>query len=295
MKLLNSLEDESISFIRDTYKDAENPVVLYSIGKDSSVMLHLFKKAFYPLNVPIPFMHIDTTWKFSEMISFRDKVLAKNKIKKIVYTNKDGVKAGVNPFNSDKYTDIMKTQALKDALDKYNFDFIYGGARRDEEASRSKEKVLSIRDKFHKWNPIDQTIEPWYIFNTFLPKESSFRVFPISNWTELNIWQYILKEEIDVVPLYFSKKRKVVVSNEQYFLYDDKRYELKKEDKIINTNIRFRTLGCYPLTAGVLSNVKTVTGIIRELNESQYSERSGRLIDHDQIGSMEKKKKDGYF
>lgn len=294
-KYLQALEDESIAIIHDTYKYSENPVVLYSIGKDSSVLLHLFRKAFYPLTIPITFMHIDTGWKFKEMIAFRNKIVKKYKLNLIVYKNLDGEANGINPFSSDKYTDIMKTKALKDALNINNFDFIYGGARRDEEASRSKEKILSHRDKNNKWNPKNQRIEPWNIFNTFKNSNESFRVFPLSNWTELNIWEYILLENIEIVGLYLSKKRKVVSRNGQYFLFDDNRFELNENDKISHEYIRFRTLGCYPLTAATLSSANTIPKLISELKSANLSERSGRLIDHDKIGSMELKKKDGYF
>ena len=295
MKHLIKLEEEAISIIRDTYSNAENPVVLYSIGKDSSVLLELFKKSFYPNNIPIPFLHIDTGWKFKEMIKFRDKVYENNSLKGLVFSNKEGLKSGINPFDNSNYTDVMKTQALKTALKNGQYDFIYGGARRDEEASRSKEKVVSHRDKNNRWDPKNQNIEPWHIFNTLKEPHESFRVFPLSNWTELNVWEYIFQENIKIVPLYFSKKRKVVVSNNQIFLYDDNRFRLKEGDEIKTLNVRFRTLGCYPLTAGIESNAKSVQDIIKEVKKANYSERSGRLIDYDKLGSMELKKREGYF
>jgi len=295
MKHLKNLQDESISIIRETYSKSENPVVLYSIGKDSSVMLDLFRKAFYPLQIPIPFLHIDTGWKFREMIKFRDYQAKKHNLNLITHTNLHGKKNNINPFDHENYTDIMKTDALKEALDKGKYDFIYGGARRDEESSRSKEKVLSHRNKYHVWEPKNQRIEPWHIFNTLKSKEESFRIFPLSNWTELNIWEYIKKNKVEIVPLYLSKKRKVVLREGQYFLLDDTRFQIKESDEIIYEKIRFRTLGCYPLTAGVISKATSITGIINELNESQYSERSGRLIDFDKDGSMELKKREGYF
>ena len=258
-------------------------------------MLDLFRKAFYPLQIPIPFLHIDTGWKFREMIKFRDYQAKKHNLNLITHTNLHGKKNNINPFDHENYTDIMKTDALKEALDKGKYDFIYGGARRDEESSRSKEKVLSHRNKYHVWEPKNQRIEPWHIFNTLKSKEESFRIFPLSNWTELNIWEYIKKNKVEIVPLYLSKKRKVVLREGQYFLLDDTRFQIKESDEIVYEKIRFRTLGCYPLTAGVISKATSITGIINELNESQYSERSGRLIDFDKDGSMELKKREGYF
>jgi sulfate adenylyltransferase subunit 2 len=295
MNQLINLEEEAISIIRDTYAVSENPVVLYSIGKDSSVLLELFKKAFYPGDIPVTFLHIDTGWKFKEMISFRDTIFKKNNIQGIVHQNLDGVQKNINPFDHSNYTDIMKTNALKKALTKGRYDFVYGGARRDEEASRSKEKIVSHRDKNNRWNPKNQNIEPWLLFNTLKSKEESFRVFPISNWTELNVWEYIHKEKIPIVPLYFAKKRKVVISDGQIFLHDDNRYKLKESDESIILKVRFRTLGCYPLTAGLESDAENVTDIITEIKESKFSERSGRLIDYDKLGSMEMKKREGYF
>ena len=229
------------------------------------------------------------------MISFRNLVYKKHKLEGLVYSNKEAMKSGINPFNHDNYTEIMKTDALKAALNMGKYDFIYGGARRDEEASRSKEKVLSHRDKNNRWDPKNQSIEPWHLFNMQKKSEESFRVFPISNWTELNVWEYIQKEEINIVPLYFAKKRKVVVRNEQMFLYDDNRFQLQEGDEVRKLEVRFRTLGCYPLTAGIESKAKNVNDIIKELKNSNFSERSGRLIDYDKLGSMELKKREGYF
>lgn len=292
---LIKLEEESISIIRDTYSNSDNPVVLYSIGKDSSVLLELFKKAFYPAKIPVPFLHIDTGWKFKEMITFRNSIYKEYELKGLVYKNEEGENLGINPFEHSNYTDIMKTQALKSALKLGKYDFVYGGARRDEEASRSKEKVVSHRDKYNRWDPKNQNIEPWLLFNTLKQQGESFRVFPISNWTELNVWEYIQKENIKIVPLYFAKNRKVVLNNGQIFLYDDKRYQIEEEDEVKTLKVRFRTLGCYPLTAGIESNAKNVKDIIKEVKESNFSERSGRLIDYDKLGSMELKKREGYF
>ena len=294
-KHLKYLEEESISIIRDTYKDAENPIVLYSVGKDSSVLLNLFLKAFYPIKVPVKFLHIDTGWKFKEMIQFRDKLFNSNLIDGLVYKNKEGMKKNINPFDHENYTDIMKTHTLREALNKEKYDFVYGGARRDEESSRSKERILSIRDKNQRWDPKNQKIEPWLLFNTLKYSEESFRVFPLSNWTELNIWEYIQQEKLKIVSLYFSKKRKVVLRNDQLFLLDDERFKLEKDDKLTYKNVRFRTLGCYPLTAGIESTAKNVSEIIKEVKNSNFSERYGRVIDYDKVGSMEIKKREGYF
>ena len=294
-KNLKNLEDESIAIIRETFANAERPLILYSIGKDSSVMMHLFKKAFYPVKVPIKFLHIDTGWKFSEMINFRDKIFKSSTINGIVYKNLEGERMGINPFEHENYTDIMKTAALKKYLMNNYHDIVYGGARRDEEASRSKERIVSHRDKNNSWKPLNQNVEPWNIFNTTKLKKESFRVFPISNWTEVNIWEYIESQNIAVVPLYFAKKRKVVVSKKGIFLYDDNRFQLERYDEIKTLNVRFRTLGCFPLTAGIISNARTVKGILEELKKTKLSERSGRLIDFDKQGSMEIKKKEGYF
>ncbi len=294
-KHLKYLEEESIEIIRNTFSSSSNPVILYSIGKDSSVLLHLFQKAFFPLKMPVPLLHIDTGWKFQSMIKFRDKIVKKHDLKLIVYKNKKGIKDGVNPFDHDDYTTIMKTDALKEVLSQNKYDFIYGGARRDEEKSRSKEKVLSHRNKFHVWDPKDQRIEPWHIFNTYKQNDESFRIFPLSNWTELNIWEYINYESIEIVPLYFSESRTVVKRENNYFLVDDNRFKFKKDELAIKKNVRFRTLGCYPLTAGIESSAKTINQIINELKKTSFTERSGRLIDLDKEGSMELKKREGYF
>ena len=291
--LLKKLEAESISILRDSYSKSNNPVMMYSIGKDSSVLLHLVRKAFYPSPIPFPLLHIDTKWKFREMIKFRQKVQKKYKINLIVYTNKAGT--NLHPQIDKNYTDIMKTKALKDALNKYQFDIIYGGARRDEEASRSKERVVSIREKGHLWNPKNQKPEIWNLFNYEKSDDQTLRVFPLSNWTELDIWNYIFQEKIEIVNLYFSKKRKCIKRDESYFLIDDKRFKINKGEKILNESIRFRTLGCYPLTAGIKSTAHTLRDIIRETQKQKFSERSGRLIDFDKFNSMESKKREGYF
>lgn len=293
--ILRNLEEESIEIIRNTYLNSHNPIILYSIGKDSSVLLHLFLKAFFPLKMPIPLLHIDTGWKFKSMIKFRDTVVKKNNLSLIVHQNKKALKEGINPFDNIEYTTIMKTNALKEVLSKNKYDFIYGGARRDEEKSRSKEKILSHRNKFHVWDPKNQRIEPWHIFNTLKENDESFRIFPLSNWTELNIWQYIHQESIEIVPLYFSKKRKVVKRDNNYFLLDDNRFKFEKNDIVAEKNIRFRTLGCYPLTSGIESSAKTTRQIINEITKTNFTERSGRLIDFDEEGSMELKKRAGYF
>lgn len=295
MNNLNHLENESISIIRDTFKESLNPVVLYSVGKDSSVLLHLFRKAFFPIRPKVKFLHIDTGWKFKEMIIFRDQIAKKHKINLEVFQNQEGVRQNVTPFTHENYTDIMKTNALKQALFQNNFDFIYGGARRDEESSRSKEKVLSHRNVYNKWDPKNQRLEPWNLFNFGKKDKESFRVFPLSNWTELNIWEYIKKEKIEVVPLYFAKERKIILRDNEIYLYDDNRFPIKKNDKIKLLKVRFRTLGCYPLTTGHISSADSINKIIKELELSNFSERSGRLIDFDKLGSMEIKKIDGYF
>ena len=291
--LLKKLESESISILRDSYSKSNNPVMMYSIGKDSSVLFHLARKAFYPSPIPFPLLHIDTKWKFKEMIKFRQKIQKKYKINLIVYTNNAG--KNLHPQKDKNYTDIMKTKALKDALNKYKFDIIYGGARRDEEASRSKERVVSIREKGHLWNPKNQKTELWNLFNYEKSDDQTLRVFPLSNWTELDIWNYIYQEKIEIVNLYFSKKRKCIKRDESYFLIDDKRLKIKKGEKVLNESIRFRTLGCYPLTAGIKSNAHTLKEIIKETQKQKFSERSGRLIDFDKFNSMESKKREGYF
>ena len=294
---LENLESESIYIIREVISEFQNPVMLYSIGKDSAVMLHLAMKAFYPGKPKFPLMHIDTTWKFKEMIKFRNDIAKKLGIKLITYTNTIGVKRNINPIDhgSKKYTSIMKTDALKQAITKYKFDAAFGGARRDEEKSRAKERIFSFRDENHRWDPKNQRPELWNIFNPEISNMQSVRIFPLSNWTEIDIWQYILREKIPVVPLYFSKKRKVIKRNNNLIMLDDERLKCKKNEKPFFENVRFRTLGCYPLTGAIKSNAKNVSDIIKEIAAGKKSERQGRLIDKDQIGSMEKKKQEGYF
>lgn len=294
---LQRLEAESIQIIREVAAEFENPVMLYSIGKDSSVMLHLARKAFAPGKPPFPLMHIDTTWKFREMIAFRNRMAAEAGMELLVYTNQEGIKAGINPFDhgSSKYTDIMKTQALKQALDKYGFDAAFGGARRDEEKSRAKERVYSFRDRFHRWDPKNQRPELWDIYNGRINKGESIRVFPLSNWTELDIWQYIYKENIAIVPLYLSAPRPVVERDGMLIMIDDDRIPLAPGEVPETKSVRFRTLGCYPLTGAVESTAETLPEIIEEMLVARTSERSGRAIDHDEAGSMEKKKREGYF
>ena len=299
MKLshIDKLESESIHIIREVASEFINPVMLYSIGKDSSVMLHLALKAFYPSKIPFKLMHIDTTWKFKEMINFRDETAKKYNLDLLVHINKEGVKKNINPISSGSKinTDVMKTQSLIQALDKYKFDAAFGGARRDEEKSRAKERIFSFRDKKHRWDPKNQKPELWNLFNTKIDQGESVRVFPLSNWTEIDIWQYIYQENIPLVSLYFSKIRPIIRRNDMMILVDDDRLKIKENEKIEQKKVRFRTLGCYPLTAAVESDAATVEEIIIELLESKYSERQGRLIDNDQIGSMEKKKQEGYF
>jgi sulfate adenylyltransferase subunit 2 len=291
--LLKQLELESISIIRDSFSKSLNPVMMYSIGKDSSVLLHLVRKAFYPATVPFPLLHIDTKWKFKEMIKFKNYIKKKFKLNILTYTNKNGLM--LDPQKDKTYTDVMKTKALKDALDKYQFDIIYGGARRDEEASRSKERIVSIRDKGHSWNPKNQKPELWNLFNYERNEGQTLRVFPLSNWTELDIWNYIKQEKIEIVDLYFARKRKCINKNDIYFMIDDDRYRPTKGEKIITESIRFRTLGCYPLTAGIKSNANKLSLVIKEVLKEKNSERSGRLIDLEKINSMELKKREGYF
>ena len=299
MKLshIDKLESESIHIIREVASEFINPVMLYSIGKDSSVMLHLAQKAFYPSKIPFKLMHIDTTWKFKEMINFRDDIAKKYNLDLLVHINQEGVRNNINPISSGSkiHTDVMKTQSLIQALDKYKFDAAFGGARRDEEKSRAKERIFSFRDKKHRWDPKNQKPELWNLFNTNIDKGESVRVFPLSNWTEIDIWQYIYQENIPLVPLYFSKIRPIIRRNDMMIMVDDDRLKIKENEKIEQKKVRFRTLGCYPLTAAVESDATTVEEIIIELLESKYSERQGRLIDNDQIGSMEKKKQEGYF
>ena len=294
---LKQLEAESINIIREVAAEFEKPVMLYSIGKDSSVMLHLALKSFYPGKPPFPLMHIDTTWKFREMIEFRDQQVGKLGLELIVYINSARSAAGINPFThgSEKHTDVMKTQALKQALDKYKFDAAFGGARRDEEKSRAKERVFSFRDKKHVWDPKKQRPELWNIYNSTINKGESIRVFPLSNWTELDIWQYIYLNDIDIVPLYYAKSRPVVNVDGVDILVDDDRMPIADSQKIENKMVRFRTLGCYPLTGAVESTATTLPEIIQEMLLTTSSERQGRLIDTDMAGSMEEKKRKGYF
>ena len=294
--LLKDLESEAISIIRDGFSKSLNPVLMYSIGKDSSVLLHLAIKAFYPSPIPFPLLHIDTKWKFKEMYAFKEKIKKKLNIKLITHTNLDGLKKKIDPANnSSVHTDVMKTEALKQAIDKYKFDFIFGGARRDEEQSRSKERIVSVREKTHTWDPKNQRPELWSLFNFNKNQDQSFRIFPIANWTEKDVWDYILQENIDIVNLYFAKSRPTIIRNGSIFLVDDDRFLLQKKEKIVNRKVRFRTLGCYPLTAGTESTAANIREIIEENKTIHFSERAGRLIDLDKINSMEVKKRDGYF
>ena len=293
---LDELEAEAIYIIREVAAQCENPVMLYSIGKDSSVMLHLAMKAFYPAKPPFPFLHVNTTWKFKEMIEFRDNVAKKLGIEMLEYINQDGVDRGINPFDSGAaYTDIMKTQALKQALDKYGFDAAFGGGRRDEEKSRAKERIFSFRNEQHAWDPKNQRPEMWKLFNTKINKGEGMRVFPISNWTETDIWQYIKREHIDIVPLYFAAERPVVERDGNLIMVDDERFRLQEGETVENKLVRFRTLGCYPLTGGIESNATTLDEIIEETLSAVSSERTTRVIDSEAAGSMERRKREGYF
>ncbi|MDD2865422.1 MAG: sulfate adenylyltransferase subunit CysD [Methylococcales bacterium] len=294
---LKQLEAESIHIIREVAAEFEKPVMLYSIGKDSAVMLHLTMKAFYPAPPPFPMMHVDTTWKFKEMIEFRDKMVKELGLDLIVHVNQEGVDMNISPFvhGSKKHTDVMKTDGLKQALNKYQFDAAFGGARRDEEKSRAKERVYSFRDKNHRWDPKNQRPELWNIYNGKIDKGESIRVFPLSNWTELDIWQYIHLENIPIVPLYFAKERPVVERDGMLIMVDDDRMPIGEHEKVEMKKVRFRTLGCYPLTGAVESDATTLPEIIQEMLLTTTSERQGRLIDHDQAGSMEQKKREGYF
>jgi sulfate adenylyltransferase subunit 2 len=294
---LQRLEAESIHIIREAVAESASPVMLYSIGKDSSVMLHLALKAFYPSKPPFQLLHVDTTWKFSEMISFRDTRIAELGLDLLVHTNPDCVEAGINPFThgSSLHTDMWKTQGLRQALDKYGFDMAFGGARRDEEKSRSKERVFSVRSSQHRWDPKAQRPELWSLYNARQNKGESQRVFPLSNWTELDVWQYIYLEKIPIVPLYFSKPRPVVERDGMLVMVDDNRMPLHPGEVPIMRSVRFRTLGCYPLTGAVESRADTLLTIIQEMLLTTTSERQGRAIDHDASGSMEKKKQEGYF
>lgn len=294
---LQQLEAESIKIMREVAAEFENPVMLYSIGKDSSVLLHLARKAFYPGKIPFPLLHVDTNWKFKEMIEFRDRLAKEYGFDLIVHKNPEGLAIDISPFThgSGKHTDIMKTQGLKQALDKYGFDAAFGGARRDEEKSRAKERVYSFRDKHHRWDPKNQRPELWNTYNSQVNPGESIRVFPLSNWTELDIWQYIYQENIDMVPLYLAKERPVVERDGTLIMVDDERMPLADGEVPMMKSVRFRTLGCYPLTGAVESTASSLTEIIEEMLLSTSSEREGRVIDHDSAGSMEKKKREGYF
>ena len=296
-QILKALEAESIEIMRETAASYKQPVMMYSIGKDSSVLLHLAKKAFYPASIPFPLLHIDTTWKFKEMITFRDQAAKKAGAKLIVHTNQEGVASGINPFNASisEYTRVMKTVALRQALDKYEFDAAIGGSRRDEEKSRAKERIFSVREAGHKWDPRNQRPELWHTYNTRLAPGQTMRVFPISDWTEVDIWRYIMQEDIEVNPLYFAKSRPIVKRGEQLIMVDDDRYPLNPGESIQMQQVRFRTLGCYPLTAAVESTAQTLSQIVDEVFGVKLSERATRLIDGANEDSMEKKKSEGYF
>ncbi|WP_295067521.1 sulfate adenylyltransferase subunit CysD [uncultured Fibrobacter sp.] len=293
---LDELEAEAIYIIREVAAECEKPVMLYSIGKDSSVMLHLAIKAFYPEKPPFPFLHVNTTWKFREMIEFRDRIAKKYGIEMLEHINQEGVKQGINPFDHGAaYTDIMKTQALKQALNKYGFTAAFGGGRRDEEKSRAKERIFSFRNSAHAWDPKNQRPEMWKLYNTKINKGESIRVFPISNWTEKDIWQYIKRENIDIVPLYFAAPRPVVVRDGNIIMVDDERFPLREGEKPEIKSVRFRTLGCYPLTGGIESTATTLDEIIDETLSAVSSERTSRVIDNEAAGSMERRKREGYF
>jgi sulfate adenylyltransferase subunit 2 len=295
--ILKELENESIEILRETAAGFKKPVMMYSIGKDSSVLLHLARKAFYPSPIPFPLLHVDTTWKFKEMISFRDRIVAETKSQLIVHTNQEGVEANINPFNTNasEYTRVMKTVALRQALDMHAFDAAIGGSRRDEEKSRAKERIFSVRDPGHRWNPREQRPELWRTYNTRLAPEQTMRVFPISDWTEADIWHYILQERIEVNPLYFAKERPMVARGDQMIMVDDDRFQLRDGETPFMKTVRFRTLGCYPLTAAVESTATTIEDVVEEVLQVKLSERATRLIDGDNEDSMEKKKTEGYF
>jgi sulfate adenylyltransferase subunit 2 len=295
--ILKELENESIEILRETVSGFKKPVMMYSIGKDSSVLLHLARKAFYPSPIPFPLLHVDTTWKFKEMISFRDRIIADTKSQLIVHTNQEGVEANINPFNTNasEYTRVMKTVALRQALDMHGFDAAIGGSRRDEEKSRAKERIFSVRDPGHRWNPREQRPELWRTYNTRLAPEQTMRVFPISDWTEADIWHYILQERIEVNPLYFAKERPMVARGDQMIMVDDERFQLRDGETPFMKMVRFRTLGCYPLTAAVESTATTIEEVVEEVLQVKLSERATRLIDGDNEDSMEKKKTEGYF
>tara|TARA_B100000945_G_C20387759_1_gene600629 strand:+ start:54 stop:959 length:906 start_codon:yes stop_codon:yes gene_type:complete len=294
---LEFLEAESIEIIREAIAGAKNPVMLYSIGKDSSVMLQLALKSFYPASPPLPLLHVDTTWKFKEMYNFRNQIARDSGMELLVHTNQEGVKAGISPFthSSNYYTDVMKTQALRQVLEIGGYDVILGGARRDEEKSRAKERVFSFRSEGHNWDPKAQRPELWNLYNTKLNNGQTMRVFPLSNWTEKDVWQYLLREKISIVPLYFAKERPIVYRNETLIMVDDERIPLETGEKPQMKSVRFRTLGCYPLTGAIESNASTLEEIVLETMKAKTSEREGRLIDSDEAGSMEKKKREGYF
>lgn len=293
---LDELEAEAIYIIREVAAECEKPVMLYSIGKDSSVMLHLAMKAFYPEKPPFPFLHVNTTWKFHEMIEFRDRIAKEKGIEMLEYINQDGVKQGINPFDhGSAYTDIMKTQALKQALDKYGFTAAFGGGRRDEEKSRAKERIFSFRNESHAWDPKNQRPEMWKLYNSRIKKDQEVRVFPLSNWTEKDIWQYIKRENIEIPSLYFAKERPVVYRDGNIIMVDDDRMKLRPGEEIQMKSVRFRTLGCYPLTGGVESTADTLDEIIDETLSAVSSERTTRVIDNEEAGSMERRKREGYF
>jgi sulfate adenylyltransferase subunit 2 len=295
--ILKELENESIEILRETASGFKKPVMMYSIGKDSSVLLHLARKAFYPSPIPFPLLHVDTRWKFREMISFRDRIVADTKSQLIVHTNQEGVEANINPFNTNasEYTRVMKTVALRQALDMHGFDAAIGGSRRDEEKSRAKERIFSVRDPGHRWNPREQRPELWRTYNTRLAPEQTMRVFPISDWTEADIWHYILQERIEVNPLYFAQERPMVQRGDQMIMVDDDRFQLRDGETPFMKMVRFRTLGCYPLTAAVESTATTIEEVVEEVLQVKLSERATRLIDGDNEDSMEKKKTEGYF
>jgi sulfate adenylyltransferase subunit 2 len=294
---LDDLEAESIHIFREVAASFRHPVMLYSIGKDSSVLLHLLRKAFYPARPPMPLLHVDTTWKFREMIAFRDRVAAAGDVQVLVHINQEGVRQGISPLThgATVHTDVMKTQALKQALDQYGFDAAIGGARRDEEKSRAKERIFSFRNAQHRWDPRNQRPEFWHTFNTHIRKGESVRVFPLSNWTEMDVWLYIQREGIDVVPLYFAKPRPVVERDGALIMVDDERFVLREGESVQMREVRFRTLGCYPLTGAVESSADTLAKVIEEMALSRSSERQGRVIDQDPAASMERKKQEGYF
>ena len=295
--ILKELENESIEILRETASGFKKPVMMYSIGKDSSVLLHLARKAFYPSPIPFPLLHVDTTWKFKEMISFRDRIVAETNSQLLVHTNQEGVEANINPFNTNasEYTRVMKTVALRQALDMHGFDAAIGGSRRDEEKSRAKERIFSVRDPGHRWNPREQRPELWRTYNTRLAPEQTMRVFPISDWTEADIWHYILQEGIEVNPLYFAQARPMVQRGDQMIMVDDDRFQLRDGESPFMKMVRFRTLGCYPLTAAVESTATTIEEVVEEVLQVKLSERATRLIDGDNEDSMEKKKTEGYF